>query len=83
MVTWQHVARPWRPVGFALLLKHMSSDTVDLELELLSPLMRLDLATRSQFPRQHPRFLMFSKPNRWGLVVRAAWTGASAFSLCR
>ena len=46
-------------------IKHTSSDSVDLELELLSPLMRLDLAPRAQFLRQHPRFLMFSKPNRW------------------
>ena len=27
--------------------------------------MRLDLAPRSQFLRQHPSFLMFSKPHRW------------------
>ena len=46
-------------------IKHASSDSVDRELELLSSLMQLDLAPRSAFLRQHPRFLMFSKPNRW------------------
>ena len=63
-------------------IKHASSDSVDLQLELLSPLMRLDSRPAFAISAAAPQVLDVLEAPSVGLVcTRSSWKRASAFGL--
>jgi hypothetical protein len=46
-------------------VKYTSSDSVEALMPIVARIMPLDVVPRVPFMQQHPRFLMFSKPDRW------------------